>query len=61
MHGLFFWKTKKEPQLLILIQKILDKSKRKPIKIWVDKGSEFYNRLMKLWLEKNVFIAMFTA
>ena len=22
-------------------------------KIWVEKGSEFYNRLMKSWLEKN--------
>ena len=22
-------------------------------KIWVDKGSEFYNRSMKLWSEKN--------
>ena len=21
--------------------------------IWVDKGSKFYNRSMKLWLEKN--------
>ena len=28
-------------------QKILDKSKRKPKKIWVDKGIEFYNRSMK--------------
>ena len=28
-------------------QKLLDDSKRKPIKIWVDKGSEFYNRSMK--------------
>ena len=26
---------------------------RKPIKIWVDKGSEFYNRSMISWLEKN--------
>ena len=26
----------------------------KPNKIWVDKGSKFYNRLMKSWLEKNV-------
>ena len=26
---------------------------RKPNKIWVDKGSEFYNRSMKSWLEKN--------
>ena len=25
----------------------------KPNKIWVDKGSEFYNRSMKSWLEKN--------
>ena len=22
-------------------------------KIWADKGSEFYNRSMKSWLEKN--------
>ena len=32
---------------------IVDDSKRKPNKIWVDKGSEFYNRLMKSLLEKN--------
>ena len=25
----------------------------KPNKIWSDKGSEFYNRSMKLWLEQN--------
>ena len=23
-------------------------------KIWVDKGSKFYNRLMNLWLQDNV-------
>ena len=28
-------------------QKILDESNRKPNKIWVDKGSGFYNRSMK--------------
>ena len=28
-------------------QKILDDLKRKPNKIWVDKGGEFYNRSMK--------------
>ena len=27
--------------------------KKKKNKIWVDKGSEFYNRSMKSWLEKN--------
>ena len=32
---------------------MLNESKRKPNKIWVDKGSEFYNRSMKSWLEKN--------
>ena len=34
-------------------QKILDESKSKPNKIWVDKGSEFYTRSIKSWLEKN--------
>ena len=34
-------------------QKFLNESKRKPNKIWVDKCSEFYNRSMKPWLEKN--------
>ena len=33
-------------------QKILDESNCKPNKIWVDKGSEFYNRSMKSWLKK---------
>ena len=31
-------------------QKILDKSARKPNKIWVDKESEFYNNCFKKWL-----------
>ena len=34
-------------------QNILDKSNRKPSKIWVDKGSEFYNTSMKSWLQNN--------
>ena len=28
-------------------QKILKESERKPYKIWVDKGSEFYNNSLK--------------
>ena len=32
---------------------ILDKSKRKPNKIWVDQGSEFYNSYFKKWLKDN--------
>ena len=31
----------------------LDTSGRKPNKIWIDKGSEFYNRSMKSWLQDN--------
>ena len=44
---------KKDITIVNAFQKILNDSKRKPNKIWVDKGSECYNRSMKLWLEKN--------
>ena len=37
----------------MLFKKVLKESKRKPNKIWIDKGSELYNRSMKQWLEKN--------
>ena len=30
---------------------MLDQANCQPIKIWIDKGSEFYNRSMKLWLQ----------
>ena len=36
-------KDKKGISIVNAFQKILDKSGRKPNKIWVDKGSEFYN------------------
>ena len=39
--------------LLILFKKILDNSNRKLNKIWVDKGSEFYNSSFKKWLKDN--------
>ena len=34
-------------------QKTLDESNCKPNNMQVDKDSEFYNRSMKSWLEKN--------
>ena len=37
-------------------QSILDKSKRKPNKIWTDQGSEFYNNVFKKWLKYNSII-----
>ena len=46
-------KDKKGITIANVFQKILDESNRKPSKIWVDKGSEFYNRSMKSGLEKN--------
>ena len=46
-------KDKKGVSIVNAFQTILNKSNRKPNKIWVDKGSEFYNRLMKSWLEKD--------
>ena len=36
-------KDKKGVSIVYAFQKILDDSDRKPIKIWVDKGSDFYN------------------
>ena len=41
-------------------QTILNSSKRKPNKIWEDKGSKFFNRSVKSWLEKND-IEMYSA
>ena len=46
-------KDKKDVSIVNLFQSILNKCNRKPNKFWVDKGSEFYNRSMKSWLEKN--------
>ena len=40
-------KDKKGVSIVNAFQKILDDSKRKPNKIWLDKGSEFYNNSFK--------------
>ena len=39
-------KNKKGITISNAFQKILDESNRKPNKIWLDKGSEFYNKSM---------------
>ena len=46
-------KDKKGITITNPFQKILDESNRKPNKIWVDKGSKFYNRSMKSFLQNN--------
>ena len=46
-------KDKKGVSIVNGFQKILDKSERKPNKIWIDKGSQFYNNYFKKWLKVN--------
>ena len=46
-------KNKKEASIVYALQSILDKSERKPNKIWVDQGSEFYNHNFRKWLANN--------
>ena len=46
-------KDKKCISIVNAFQEIFDDSKRKPNKIWVDKGSEFYNNSFKEWLKDN--------
>ena len=46
-------KDKKGIAISNAFQKILDESNCKPNKIWLDKGSEVYNRSIKSWLEKT--------
>ena len=46
-------KDKKGVSIVNAFQKILNDSARKPNKIWVDKGSEFYNNSFKKWLKDN--------
>ena len=46
-------KDKKGITITNAFQEILNESNRKPNKICVDKGSEFYNGTIKSWLEKN--------
>ena len=46
-------KDKKGVNIVGASQKILDKSGCKPNKIWVDKGSKFYNSSFKKWLKDN--------
>ena len=53
-------KDKKGISIVKIFQSILKQSNRKPNKIWVDKGSEFYNAYFKKWLRDND-IAMYST
>ena len=51
---LFFWKIRKDITIINAFPKILDKSGCKPNNIWVYKGNELYNRLMKYSLGHGI-------
>ena len=65
VHSKYAWviplNDKKGITITNAFQKFLDKSKRKPNKIWVDQGSEIYNRSMKSWLEKIFYMEMYST
>ena len=46
-------KDKKGVNIVKAFQIILKQSNRKPNKIWIDKGPEFYNAYFKKWLRDN--------
>ena len=46
-------KDKKGISILNAFNKIIKQSNRKPNKIWVDQGGEFYNNVFKKWLSEN--------
>ena len=46
-------KDKKGISIATAFQSILKQSNRKPNKVWVDKGSEFYNASFRKWLQDN--------
>ena len=53
-------KDKRGLSIVNASQSILKKSNRKPKKIWVDKGGEFYNNSFKKWL-KDENIEMYST
>ena len=49
-------KDKKGISVINAFNKIIKQSNRKPNKIWVDQGGEFYNNVFKRWLLRNNII-----
>ena len=49
-------KDKKGFTIVNAFNKIIKQSNRKPNKIWVDQGGEFYNNVFKKWLSYNDII-----
>ena len=51
-------KNKKGISIVNAFDKIINQSNRKPNKIWVDQGGEFYNNVFEKWLSGNDIICL---
>ena len=51
--GVVTLKDKKGTTIVNAFQNIVDSSKRKPSRIWIDQASKFYEKPFKKWLEDN--------
>ena len=60
MSALDLWKIKKGKAVLNAFIEIVNKYNRKPNKLWLEQGREFYNKLLKECL-KNNDILMYTT
>ena len=49
-------KNKSASTVLTALKEVVEKSGRMPEKIWVDQGSELYNKYCKAWAKSNDII-----
>ena len=47
------FKRRKKVTIVDAFQSILNGPKRKPNKIWVDQGNEFYSTFLKKWFKRQ--------
>ena len=59
MHGKPL-KDKKGKTVLNAFIEIVNESNRKPNKLWIDQGREFYNKLMQEWFGNNDILMYYT-
>ena len=53
-------KDKKGKRVLNAFMAIVNESNRKPNKLWIDQGRQFYNKFMQEWLDNN-YILMYST
>ena len=53
-------KDKKGKTVLNAFIEIVNECNRKPNKLWIDQGREFYNKFMQEWLDNNYILLYFT-